>query len=103
MNLRQEREEEERDLRVERVDEDTVGENTPEANRGGNRGVRLGMTGEKNPEPESDQICGARVLDDGERESRGREHRRKSYSRGRDVGEAPVSIPSTDATPARRP
>ena len=87
--LREEGEEEERDLRIERVDDERPGRRRA----GGapprdSPGIGLGVpTGEKRPEPEADQIRGARVLDDRESQGRGREQRRQPDSGRSDMDE----------------
>ena len=56
--LREEREEEERDLRIERVDENALCEDAPEAHaRCDSRHRSRAPTRDERPEPETDQIA----------------------------------------------
>ncbi len=75
--LREEGEEEEGDLRVEGVDEDALREDAPEPKVAATRRLDGAVSGEERPEPETDEIRGARVLDDGEGDGRGREQGRE--------------------------
>ena len=86
--LRKECEEEEGDLRVEGVDEDALREDAPEPNVATARRLDGAASGEQGPEPEADEIRGARVLDDGEGDGRGGEQGREPDGCRGDVHES---------------
>ena len=102
--LGQEREEEQRRLRVEDVDDDALGEVAAPTPRGSLRiaVVRIGAA-EQRPDPDHDQVQRPQRLHDSERGRRRHEDRREPEGREREVHERPDWIPSTDASPAPRP
>ena len=79
--LREEREEEERGLRIEHVDHDPLREGTAQVPLAAESHVGLRALREQRPEPETDQIDGASGLDRGERHGRRENERRETERR----------------------
>ena len=100
--LRQEREEEERRLRIEDVDDDALGEVTAAAAR---RPLRVGVlrvgAAEQRPDPDHDQVQRAEHLDDRERRRRRDEDRRQPDDRKRQVHQRADVDPEHRGEPGR--